>query len=62
MKALQKRLNPIERKALVSAQLMWLKQQSGESVDEFAQDLENLFDRSYGHHAGMDEGSQEMLK
>ena len=60
--ALQKRLNPVEREALVSAQLMRRKQQTGESVDEFAQDLDNLFDRSYGRRAGMDEGSKEMLK
>ena len=60
--ALQKRLNPVEREALVSAQLMQRKQQTGKSVDEFAQDLENLFDRSYGRRAGMDEGSKEMLK
>ena len=34
----------------------------GESVDEFTQDLEKLFDRSYGHNAGMDKGSKDMLK
>ena len=34
--ALQKRLNPVEREALVSAQLMRRKQQTGESVNEFA--------------------------
>ena len=60
--ALQKRLNPVEREALVSAQLMRRKQQPAESVDEFAQDLEKLFDRSYGRRTGMDEGSKEMLK
>ena len=42
--ALQKRLNPVEHEALVSAQLMRRKQQSVESVNEFAQDLEKLFD------------------
>ena len=60
--ALQKRLNPVKREALVSAQLMRRKQQLGKSVDEFAQDLENLFDRSYGRRAGMDEDSKGMLK
>ena len=60
--ALQKHLNPVEREALVSAQLMRRKQQSAESVDEFAQDLEKLFDQSYGRRTGMDEGSKEMLK
>jgi len=43
--ALQERLNPVEREALVSAQLMRRKQQQNESVDEFAQDLEKLFER-----------------
>ena len=38
------------------------KQQPNESVDEFAQDLEKLFERSYGHRKGMDESSKEMLK
>ena len=38
---LQKRLNPVEREALVSAQLVRRKQQAVESVDE---DLEKLFD------------------
>ena len=56
----QKRLNPVQREALVSAQLMWRKQQSNESVDEFALDLENLFDRSYGRRTGMDEASKDM--
>ena len=45
--ALQERLNPVEREALVSAQLMCRKQQN-KSVDEFAQDLKKLFERSYG--------------
>ena len=60
--ALRKRLNPVEREALVSAQLMRRKQQAGESVDEFAQELEKLFDQSYGRRSGMDEASKEMLK
>ena len=51
--ALQERLNPVEREALLSAQLMCRKQQQNESVDEFAQDLEKLFERSYGHRKGM---------
>ena len=60
--ALQERLNPVEREALVSAQLMHRKQQPNESVDEFAQDLEKLFERSYGRRKGMDESSKNMLK
>ena len=31
-------------------------------VDEFAQDLEKLFERSYGRRQGMDESSKELLK
>ena len=57
-----KRVNPVEREALVSAQLMHRKQQPNESVDEIAQDLEKLFEHSYGHRKGMDESSKEMLK
>ena len=33
-----------------------------ESVDKFAQNLEKLFERSYGRRMGMDENSKEMLK
>ena len=40
--ALQKRLNPVRRETLVSAQLMHCKQQLNKSVDEYAQDLEKL--------------------
>ena len=43
-------------------QLMHCKQQPNESVDEFAQDLEKLFEHSYGRRKGMDESSKEMLK
>ena len=46
----------------MSAQLMHRKQQPNESVDEFAQDLEKLFERSYGCRKGMDESSKEILK
>jgi len=60
--ALQERLNPVEGEALVSAQLMRRKQQPNESVDEFAQDLEKLFELSYGRRKGMDVSSKEMLK
>ena len=60
--ALQERLNPVEREALVSAQLMRRKQQPNESVDEFAEDLEKLFEHSYGRRKEMDESSKEMLK
>ena len=60
--ALQERLNPVKREALVSAQLMRHKQQPNDSVDEFAQDLEKLFEHSYGRRKGMDESSKEVLK
>ena len=60
--ALQERLNLVERKALVSAQLMRRKQQPKEPVDEIAQDLEKLFERSYGRRKGIDESRKEMLK
>ena len=60
--ALQQRLNPVRREAFVSAQLMRRKQQPTETVDEFVQDFENLFEHSYGRRAGMDAESREMLK
>ena len=60
--ALSERLYPIESEALVSAQLMRRKQQSHESVDEFAQDLDKFFERSYGRRRGMDEASKALLK
>ena len=41
---------------------MHRKQQPNESVDEFAHDLEKLFERSYGHRKGMDGSRKEMLK
>ena len=44
----------LESEALVSAQLMRRKQLSSETVDEFAQDLEKLLERSYGRRRGMD--------
>ena len=39
-----------------------LKRPSENTVDEFAHDLEKLFERSYGRRKGMDESSKEMLK
>ena len=60
--ALHKRLTPVRREALVSAQLMRRRQQNTETVDQFAQDFEKLFDQSYGQRAGMDEESRSMLK
>ena len=62
LQALREQLYPVESEALVSAQLMRRKQLSNETVDEFAQDLEKLFERSYGCRRGMDESSKELLK
>ena len=45
--ALQKRLTPAGMEALRSAQPMRRKQQTNESVDEFVQDFERLFEQSY---------------
>ena len=60
-KALRDRLCPVRREALKSAELLRRKQQQNESVDEFAQDFEALFERSYGR-AGMDDDARERLK
>ena len=59
---LQERLNPVEWEALVSAQLIRRKQQQNESIDEFAQGLEKLFECSYRRRKGVDQSSKEMLK
>ena len=56
------RLYPVESEALVSAELMWRKQLGSETVDEFAQDLEKLFEWSYGRRRGMDASSKKLLK
>ena len=60
--ALQRRLEPVGRDALRSAQLIRRRQRSGESVDIYAQDFERLFEQSYGRRTGMDEESRNMLK
>ena len=44
------------------SQVMRRKQLSSETVDEFAQDLQKLFERSYGCRQGMDESSKKLLK
>ena len=38
------------------------KQLPSESVDQYAQEFETLFDRSYGHRFGMDQESKDLLK
>ena len=60
--ALQKRLEPVGRDALRSAQLIRRRQKFGETVDVYAQDFERLFEQSYGCRTGMDEDSRNMLK
>ena len=60
--ALRDRLQPVQHAALASAQLMRRKQGTQESVDKYAQFLEQLFERSYGSRAGMDNDSKALLK
>ena len=60
-KVLRDRLCLVRRETLKSAEILRRKQQQNESVDEFAQDFEALFERSYGQ-AGMDEEARERLK
>ena len=38
------------------------KQLPSESVDQYAQEFETLFDRSYGRRSGMDQESKDLLK
>lgn len=38
------------------------KQKPAETVDQYAQDLETLFDCRYGYWAGMDQESKDLLK
>ena len=60
--SLRRRLAPVRREALVSSQLMKRKQKPTKTVYQYAQDFETLFDRSYGHRAGMDQKSKDLLK
>ena len=48
VESLKKHLVPARRDALLSAQLMKRKQLPSESVDQYAQEFETLFDRSDG--------------
>ena len=61
-KALGARLVPAGRKALTSAELLGRKQHEGESVDDFVQAFEKLFEKSYGSHSGIDDGFKATLK
>ena len=62
LESLKKRLAPARRDALLSAQLMKRKQLPSESVDQYAQEFETLFDCSYGRRSGMDQESKDLLK
>ena len=61
-KALGDRLKPAGRKALSSAQLLRRKQRSGETVDAFVQEFEDLFEKSYGRESGIDPEFKKTLK
>ena len=38
------------------------KQLPSESVDQYTQEFETLFDRSYGRRSGMDQQSKDLLR
>ena len=61
-KALGDHLRPAGRKALTSAQLLRRKQKMGESVDEFVQAFEELFEKSYGRQTEIDPKFKGTLK
>ena len=60
--SLKKRLQPVANEALLSSQLMKRKQRTRESVSTYAQELEVLFEKSYGKREGMELASKELLK
>ena len=60
VESLKMRLQPDANKALLSSQLMKRKQRAGESVSTYAQELEVLFEKSYGKRQGMDLASKEV--
>ena len=62
VESLKKRLQPVANEALFSSQVMKRKQRAGESVSTYAQELEVLFEKSYGKRQGMDLASKELLK
>ena len=57
-----KKLHPVRNEALLSVQRMKRRQCTTELVDEYAQEFEALFDKSYGKRVGMDEESKQLLK
>ena len=62
VESLKKRLQPVANEALLSSQLMKRKQRAGESFSTYTQELEALFEKSYGKRQGMDLTSKELLK
>ena len=58
----RERLYPVKRDTFVSAQLMRRRQEPREAVDMYAQAFEQLFEKSYGRHQGMDVASKATLK
>jgi len=60
--ALGRRLKPAGRKAFTSAELLRRKQHPGETMDEFVQTFEKLFERSYGCQGEIDDSFKEILK
>ena len=52
---------PVANEALLSSQLMKRKQRAGESVSNYAQELEALFEKSYDRRQGMGFASKELL-
>ena len=61
-KALGKRIQPAKREALSSAQLLRRRQRTGESVDDYVREFEQLFESSYGHQTDVDMTFKEILK
>ena len=61
IESLKQRLQPVANEALLSSQLMKRKQRTGESVSTYVQELEALFEKSYGMSQGMDLASEELL-
>ncbi len=60
--SLKQRLRPVQNDALLSAQLMKRKQKHGEPVEDYSQEFEARFEKSYGQRSGMDAASRELLK
>ena len=60
--SLRKRLAPIRKEALLSAQLIKWKQKPMESVNQYAQNFETSFNLSYGRRSGMNQASKDHLK